>query len=58
MAVLALPPPRTVRKVMEMAEYRSTQTVYKHLLMLREAGLVTWEYGQAGTIRPLVEVVW
>lgn len=58
MAVLRLEPPLTVRKVMVEAGLKSTHTAYKHLLRLREEGLVTWEDGKAATIRPLVMVVW
>lgn len=30
----------------------SVSTTYGHLLRLRQHGLVTWEWGQSGTLRP------
>lgn len=35
----------------------SRSTAYEHLTALRADGLVAWEPGLAGTIRPCVEVV-
>lgn len=32
-------------------------TVYRHLLALRDDGLVTWEPDRAGTMRPTLRVV-
>lgn len=44
----------TVRDVMAYTGHRSTSTVHTTLLRLRDRGLVTWEYGTRGTLRPLV----
>lgn len=35
---------------------RSQATVNLHLRLLRDAGLVTWNEGQQGTLRPLVGI--
>jgi DNA-binding IclR family transcriptional regulator len=34
----------------------STQTVCRHLRVLRDVGLVGWDDGTAGTLRPTFEV--
>ena len=36
---------------------RAVSTTYVHLCNLRNAGLVTWEDGRQGTLRPLVRAV-
>lgn len=36
---------------------RNRMVVHSHLLALRADGLVAWERGQKGTLRPLVRVV-
>ena len=46
----------TVRSVAEAAGL-STATTYSHLCHLRRRGLVAWERGRAGTLRPLVAAV-
>ena len=35
----------------------SVNTTHDHLVRLRRLGLVAWEDGKTGTLRPLVEVV-
>lgn len=47
----------TVREVAMFAGGRSVSTIHHHLLNLRDAGLVDWEDGKGGTLRPLVGVV-
>ena len=44
----------TVRSVMRHLDLRSSQTVHHHLTALRDFGLVTWEPGRRGTLRPTV----
>lgn len=44
----------TVRSVMRRAGLHSTSTTHAHLCALRRAGLVVWEPGRDGTLRPLV----
>ena len=44
----------TVREVTDLAGFRSTSTVWFHLLRLRRVGLVAWSPGRARTLRPLV----
>jgi transposase-like protein len=46
---------RTVRDVGDRLRVRSTSTVYAWLCEARNAGLVTWENGRAGTLRPTIE---
>lgn len=36
---------------------RSTETIHRHLRHLRVDGLVTWEQGRQGTLRPTVAVI-
>ena len=55
LAVIAQPNP-SVRSVAR-AVGRSTQRAHHHLTLLREEGLVDWEPGKTGTLRPLVRVI-
>lgn len=56
LAVLATPAPRTIRAVARKANVALGHT-HLQLTKLRDAGLVAWDEGKAGTLRPLVEVV-
>lgn len=47
----------SVRSVGDEVGLRSTTTVWRHLVRLREAGLVTWDGVGGGTLRPLVRTV-
>ena len=47
----------SVREVALVAGQRSAGMVHAHLVKLRRAGLVDWEPGKIGTLRPLVELV-
>lgn len=42
----------TMRQVQEITGTKSVATVYRNLLVLREEGLVTWQFGKQGTLRP------
>lgn len=44
----------TVREAMDAAGYSSVGSGHHMLLQLRDLGLVTWEDGHAGTLRPAV----
>lgn len=52
----ACQPTVTVRDVRDATGIKSTATVWKYLLRLRREGLVTWQPGRSGTLRPLVRV--
>lgn len=56
LAALSLPSPLTVRAVARKAGVALGYT-HAHLCLLREAGLVTWDEGRQGTLRPLVRRV-
>ena len=43
--------PTTVREIAKTVG-RSTTTVWHHLEVLKDEGLITWEKGKARTIRP------
>ena len=47
----------TLREVAAVAGYDSAMTVQYALRDLRDRGLVTWERGRHGTLRPLVREV-
>ena len=47
----------TVRSVGEEVGLASPNSTHHHLLDLRDAGLVTWDEGKTGTLRPLVAIV-
>lgn len=47
----------TIQAVGEQAGLSSKSTVWFHLEHLRRLGLVAWEDGKRGTLRPLVQVV-
>lgn len=46
----------TVREVGLELGLRSSSTVWFHLIALKHAGLVKWETGRAGTLRPAFSV--
>lgn len=47
----------TVRHVAKRCHWRSLSIAHGHLCVARRLGLVTWENGLAGTLRPGVQVV-
>lgn len=47
----------TVRSVMDEAGLRSPGSLVQRLRSLRDLGLIAWEDGHAGTLRPGVAVV-
>ena len=47
---------RSVRDVAKSSN-RAVGTTHYHLCTLRDAGLVAWEEGLAGTLRPLVRAI-
>lgn len=44
----------TIREVVAEAGYASIGSTHKYLRELRAAGLVAWDDGRTGTLRPLV----
>lgn len=42
----------SMRQVQAMTGTKSVATVYDTLLLLREEGLVTWQFGKQGTLQP------
>lgn len=49
----------SVRKLCKRLGWRSANAVYYRLVRLRQAGLLTWEDGRDGTLRPKCRVeVW
>lgn len=46
----------TFRSVARHAD-RSVSATWTQLVMLRMAGLASWEFGRSGTLRPLVSIV-
>ena len=47
---------RSVREVQARVGH-STSTVHRHLQLLERAGLVSWEPGRHGTLRPTMRAV-
>lgn len=47
----------TVRSVVAEAGMKSPGSALRPLKLLRDAGLIAWEPGKAGTLRPLVQPV-
>jgi len=47
----------TVRSVMDELGLRSTSSAHRRLNRLRSAGLVAWDQGRTGTLRPLYGLV-
>lgn len=54
-AVHARRPPVTMGDLVALLGL-SRSTIHGHLVELRRDGLVTWEYGTMGTLRPLVHL--
>ena len=48
--------PVTLKAVCGMVGHKSNAAVWSRLMELRDAGLVTWQTGQHGTLRPTCEV--
>lgn len=48
---------RSVREVQKACRVESSSTAYVALQRLRHLGLVAWENGKDGTLRPLVMIV-
>lgn len=55
LAALALPGCWSVRRV-AVATGLNVSNVYRHLLVLREQGMVAWEPNRSGTLRRLYKV--
>ena len=49
--------PTTYREIMILMDWASPNAVREQVKKLRDAGLVTWEPGKCGTIRPTVRFV-
>lgn len=47
--------PPVIRELQRHLGYRSTDPVHHHLVVLREAGKVTWQDGYARTLRVVAE---